>query len=41
MEEWVCVACVSLNNGFTRRPQEFLDWEIGGVRYGGMRYGGM
>ena len=29
------------NKGFARRPQEFLGWEVGDMRYGGMRYGGM
>ncbi len=24
------------NKGFARRQQEFMGWELGGIRYGGM-----
>ena len=40
-KEWVCsgvgvAARACHNKGFARRPQEFLAWEVGGVRYVGM-----
>ena len=33
-----CV-CARVNKGFARRQQEFMGWEVGGMRYGSMRYG--
>ena len=32
----VRVRAGATNKGFARRPQEFIGWEVGGMRYGGM-----